>query len=161
MLVVCAPEHRLADGRRHRPSELAGDRWVAFSSSRTPKESFVQFLERKLVAAGLESVDIIPIDGLTAQKRLVEAGFGIALLAQSGVEEELRTGTLKVIDIPALEANIPVVVVHRRNGYLSAAAQSLLAMIAGVGGKTPGRDSIQEAVSARQGRRQTKVKGIG
>ena len=129
MRVVCPADHPLADGRRHRASELAGEKWVAFASSRSPRESFVQFLEGKLRAAGLGDLDVLPIDGLTAQKRLVEAGFGIALLAESGIEEELRTGTLKVVDVPALQASIPVTVVHRRDGYLGAAARSLLAMI--------------------------------
>ena len=128
LLVVSHARHRLADGRRHRPAELAGERWVAFSARRA-RESFAQFLDRKLLAAGLADVEIVPIDSLTAQKRLVEAGFGIALLAESGIEEELRLGTLKVLDIPALKASIPVAVVWRRNGYLSAAARGLLAVI--------------------------------
>jgi len=149
MRVVCAPEHRLADGRSHRPNELAGERWVAFSSSRTPKESFVQFLERKLLAAGLEDVDIIPIDGLTAQKRLVEAGFGVALLAESGIEDELRAGSLTVLRVPALEATIPIAVVQRSNGYLSPAAQSLLAMIANPAPRSAGRARARTTMRER------------
>jgi hypothetical protein len=43
--------------------------------------------------------------------------------------EELRQGTLKVLNVPALRAGIPVAMVHRRNGYLSAAARSLMSMI--------------------------------
>jgi DNA-binding transcriptional LysR family regulator len=129
LIVVCCPEHRLADRRTHRPRELAGERWVAFPG-RTPRESFVDFLQRKLLAAGLEDLDVIAIDSLTAQKRLVEAGYGIALLAKSGIEEELRLGSLKVVDVPALRASIPVTIVYRRNGYLSPASQGLLTALA-------------------------------
>ncbi|HKU97313.1 MAG TPA: LysR family transcriptional regulator [Vineibacter sp.] len=135
LLVVGHAAHRLADGRRHPPRALAGERWVAFPS-RGSRESFVRFLERRLLAAGLEDPDIIPIDSLTAQKRLVEAGFGIALLAHSGIQDELRLGTLRVLDVPALRADIPVSVVHRRNAYLSRAARSLLSMIAASGRQT-------------------------
>jgi DNA-binding transcriptional LysR family regulator len=35
--------------------------------------------------------------GLTAQKRLVEAGFGLGLMPESSVEEELRLGTLHAL----------------------------------------------------------------
>ena len=101
----------------------------------------------------LDNVDIIPIDGLTAQKRLVEAGFGIALLAESGIEDELRTGALKVIDVPALEASIPITVVHRSNGYLSPAAKGLLAMIAAPGAKTPARGARQQKPPAKKASR--------
>ena len=38
--------------------------------------------------------EIIQIDSLTAQKRMVEAGFGFALLPASSVAEELRSDTL-------------------------------------------------------------------
>jgi len=98
------------------------------------------FLERRLIAAGIENHEIVPIDSLSAQKRLVEAGFGIALLAESAVEEELRLATLSVVNVPALRGAIPVNIVHRRNGYLGAAARALLAAIAGgVRGRAAGR----------------------
>ena len=128
LLLVGRSDHPLADGRKHRPIELAGERWVAFTSRSSP-EAFVKFLERKLLMAGLDEPEIVPIDGLTAQKRLVEAGFGIALLAESNVREELRAGSLRIIDVPALRATIPVALVHRRKAYLGEAARSLLAMI--------------------------------
>ena len=105
-------EAMLANGRKHEPRALAGERWVAFPSRRS-RESMVDFLERRLTAAGIENHEIIPIDSLSAQKRLVEAGFGIALLAESGIEEELRLGTLSVIKVPALKVAIPVSIVHR------------------------------------------------
>ena len=129
LLAVSSPDHSLADGKRHQPGKLAHERWVAFPA-RNSRESFVQFLERKLLAAGLEDAEIIPIDSLTAQKRLVEAGFGVALLAENGIREEIRAGTLRMLNIPALRASIPVNVVYRRNGYLNAAARGLLSMIA-------------------------------
>jgi DNA-binding transcriptional LysR family regulator len=128
LLLVARPDHPLADGRNHRPIELTGERWVAFTSRRSP-EAFVKFLERKLLMAGLDQPEIVPIDGLTAQKRLVEAGFGIALLAESNIREELRAGSLRIIEVPALRATIPVALVHRRKAYLGEAARYLLAMI--------------------------------
>ena len=130
LVVVACAGHRLANGRKHEPRALAGERWVAFPARRS-RESMVDFLVRLLVAAGIENHEIVPIDSLSAQKRLVEAGFGIALLAESGIEEELRLGTLSAIKVPALRAAIPVSIVHRRNGYLGAAARALLATIAG------------------------------
>ena len=43
----------------------------------------------------------MPIDSLTAQKRMVEAGFGLAALPETSLAEELRTGTLCAIAAPA------------------------------------------------------------
>jgi DNA-binding transcriptional LysR family regulator len=128
LVVIGCADHPLANGRQQPAVKLADEKWVAFPTRNT-RESFVQHLARMLLSVGLEDAEIIPIDSLTAQKRLVEAGFGVALLAESGIQEELRQGTLKVLNVPALRAGIPVAMVHRRNGYLSAAARSLMSMI--------------------------------
>ena len=69
------------------------------------------------------------IYSLTAQKRLVQAGFGIALVPESSVRDELKLGTLKELDIPAVRAAVPVVLVHRRSGYLNPAAQALIGLM--------------------------------
>jgi DNA-binding transcriptional LysR family regulator len=130
LLVVGSANHPLADGKKHRPDELSDQRWVGFPA-RNSRETFAGFLDGKLRSAGLEVTEIIPIDSLTAQKRLVEAGFGIALLAESGIREELSVGSLKVLNIPALRASIPIHLVYRRNGYINPAARVLLSMLAG------------------------------
>jgi hypothetical protein len=44
---------------------------------------------------------------LTAQKRLVEAGFGLGLMPASSVEEELRVGTLRALRIAAADRGYP------------------------------------------------------
>ena len=86
--------------------------------------------EHRLAACGLSAAEIIPIDSLTAQKRMVEAGFGLALLPASSVDEELRTGTLRALRIPAMRVTIPVVLIHRRRAYQSGAMRALAAMLA-------------------------------
>ena len=129
LVLVCSPDHRLAGRRVRDLGALAGERWVAFPPRRRRREPFATALEQRLAAAGIEAAEIVRIDSLTAQKRLVEAGFGIALLIESSVQEELRLGSLEIIDAPALRGGVPVTLVRRRNGYLSRAAQSLVAVI--------------------------------
>jgi len=87
-------------------------------------------LRQSLVACGLGAAEIIAIDSLTAQKRMVEAGFGLALLPESSVDEELRAGTLRALNVPAIRITLPVVLIHRRRAYLSGAARRLMAMLA-------------------------------
>jgi len=128
MLVVAAPGHPLA-GRRVREARLlATERWVGFPP--TPGEQGSgQILARQLVRAGLEGADVTLIDSLTAQKRLAQAGFGLALVPESSVRDELRRGALVALDIPPMRTTIPIVAIHRRNGYLSSAAKLLLALL--------------------------------
>src|SRR5499426_2722130 len=131
MIVVCSPRHRLARRRRITPAALAKEPWVAFP----PRDGafydpYPWSLQNRLAACGLAPTEIIPIDSLTAQKRMVEAGFGLALLPESSVDEELRARTLRALPIPAMRVTIPVMLVNRRSAYLSGAARALMAELA-------------------------------
>jgi DNA-binding transcriptional LysR family regulator len=89
-------------------------------------------LERQLLRCGLEGAETIAIDSLTAQKRLIEADFGVGLLPMSSIEEEVRLGSLRTLPIPELEVTIPVLLIYRRQGYLSRATRHLIAALTGV-----------------------------
>jgi DNA-binding transcriptional LysR family regulator len=78
---------------------------------------------------GLGEVDWTPVDSLTAQKRLVEAGLGIALLSESHAAEELKYRTIATIAVRDLKASHDVVTVTRRGGFLSAASRRLLEIV--------------------------------
>src|SRR5258708_5394509 len=80
---VCSARRRLAGARHVQPEELAGERWVAFPRSMSsPGEPYAAAIQRQLAAAGIPAPEIVPIDSLTTQTRMVEAEFGLALLRQ-------------------------------------------------------------------------------
>jgi len=102
MRVICSPEHPLV-GRKVSKRHLASEKWVGFPAARG-RESFGRLLERLLAPIAVDDLKITLIDSLTAQKRLVEAGFGLALVPESSVRGELKLGSLKELDIPAMRA---------------------------------------------------------
>ena len=115
--------HRLRD-----PERLRTDQWFALPMT-GHRGSFAHLAARQLAAAHLDDVPVMVIDSLTAQKRLIEAGIGIALLPESSIQEELRLGTLRTIDIPHLQTTVPIHVLYRKNGYLTGASRTLLSLI--------------------------------
>jgi DNA-binding transcriptional LysR family regulator len=146
MVVVAAPRHRLARRRGVAPADLTAEPWVAFP----PREGsfydpYPWSLQNRLAAWGLAPAEIVPIDSLTAQKRMVEAGFGLALLPESSVDEELRAGTLVALRIAGPVVTIPVVLIHRRRAYLSGATRALIADLAAWPTQAPGRERTRRA----------------
>jgi len=129
LVPVCPPEHPLAAGGTDLAAALAGQRWLAFPPRPGAPDAYTVALQQLLAAHGLGGAEILPIDSLTAQKRMAEAGFGLAILPQSSLEEELRTGTLCAIDAPALTATIPVALIRRRNAFQTGAARALTAAL--------------------------------
>ena len=109
---------------------MPGVPWVSFPlGAGSSGEPFARLLEQQLLRYELHTAERIIIDSLTAQKRLIEADFGVGLLPASSIEEELRLGTVRVLAIPALQTSVPVMVIHRRQAYLSRATRLLLMML--------------------------------
>ena len=129
--VVCAQDHPLAGRRARRLKDLADERWIAFPQIPGRSEIAAAHVFALFLAQGLDDVAWTAVDSLTAQKRLVESGFGLALLAQSHVAEELGAGTISTIAVGDLSASHQIAVVTRRGGFLSLAAQRLLQAIRG------------------------------
>jgi len=130
LVVVCAAHAPLTGASE--PAALAGVAWVGFPTvGGSSGEPFTRVLQQQLLRAGLDAAEIVAIDSLTAQKRLIEAGFGLGLLPASSVIEEVRLGTLQILPIPDLATTVPVFAIHRRSGYLSPAARRLLSELKG------------------------------
>jgi DNA-binding transcriptional LysR family regulator len=131
IVLVCAAHHRWGGKRLRDPQQLRADQWLSLPMTRH-RESFAYLVARQLASAGLDDVPVMAIDSMTAQKRLIEAGIGIALLPESSIHEELRLGTLRTIDISHLQTTVPIYVLYRKNGYLTGASRTLLALISNV-----------------------------
>ena len=127
LVPVCPPGHR---AERAGPAGLAGERWLTFPSQPdNPAEPYGAAVRQALAAGGLGTAEIVPVDSLTAQKRMVEAGFGLAVLPESSLDEELRAGTLRHVPAPGLTATIPVVLIRRRHAFTSGAVRALIAAL--------------------------------
>ena len=63
------------------------------------------------------------------QKRLIEAGFGIGLLSESHVADELSSSAITTIKVRDLSAKHNIVALTRHGGFLSAASRRLLDII--------------------------------
>ena len=130
LVVVAGRDHPLAKARRIAAARLRDESWVAFPAQRgAAGDSFARVLARCLAAAGLDDSDVVVIDSLTAQKRLVEAGFGLALVPASSVREELSSGTLCRLDVAVLRAEIDVVLIHRKGAFLSPATRRVMELL--------------------------------
>ena len=144
IVLVCSAQHQWGGKRLREPERLRADQWFSLPMTRH-RDSFAHLVARQLASAGIDDVPVMTIDSMTAQKRLIEAGIGIALLPESSVHEELRLGTLRTIDVSHLQTTVPIHVLYRKNGYLTGASRTLLALISNV--------PVRPGSSARQNRK--------
>jgi DNA-binding transcriptional LysR family regulator len=127
--VVCTPDHPRAGSRVARLADLRTERWIAFPEVPGRRELTASHVFALFQTHGMGEIDWTPVDSLTAQKRLIESGFGIALLARSHFADELRSSAISTIGVGDLVAHQDIVAVTRRGGFLSAASRRLLDII--------------------------------
>jgi DNA-binding transcriptional LysR family regulator len=131
LVIVYATDSRIVPPRASNVSDLASAPWVAFPpGSGSSGEPFAKLLDRHLDRLGFGDSKRIRIDSLTAQKRMIEADFGIGIVPESAVVEELRLGSLQVIDLAGFEEAVPIYLLRRTNGYMSGAMRQLLDILA-------------------------------
>jgi DNA-binding transcriptional LysR family regulator len=126
LVVICARNHRLAGKTVAKFTDLRSDRWLAFPVVPTRREAAAQGVHTQFLMRGVDGFAWTPVDSLTAQKRLVEANYGIALVPESAITEERTARTVATIRVRDLKAANPVFAVTRKHGYLSNAAARLI-----------------------------------
>jgi DNA-binding transcriptional LysR family regulator len=126
LVIACAPAHPLAGKRLKSLVRLSGERWLAFPQQPRRAEPYAEAIFSQFLVRGVERIDWTAVDSLTAQKRLVEAGFGLALLQESAIAEEVGQGNLALIRVADLDVSVPVACVVRRSAFLSRATRALL-----------------------------------
>lgn len=127
--IVSAPEHPLAGKTLRSLRPLQNAHWFFFPNARDIPETSASNLFAHFQVLGIAELDWTPVDSLTAQKRLTEAGYGLAVLPESAIGDELTAGSLARIKVTGLNLANPVCIVTRRGGYLSPAALDLMALL--------------------------------
>jgi DNA-binding transcriptional LysR family regulator len=103
MVVIGAPDHRLA-GARHIPAEaLAPERFILREEGSGTRE---------IVLNGLANAGLVPrasmaVDGTEVIKQLVSLGVGVAIVSQHAIADQLAARTLCVLDVPSLRVRRP------------------------------------------------------
>ncbi len=132
LVIVSAQGSAIVSSDARKAIDLAEVPWVSFPvGTGSSGEPFAREMDRYLAGMGLADADRIEIDSLTAQKRMIEADFGIGMLLESAVSEEVRLGTLRLLDIEGFEGSGPVYLVRRTGGYESGAIRTLIARLTG------------------------------
>jgi DNA-binding transcriptional LysR family regulator len=130
IVIVCAPDHRVAQQRSVPLVSLCGEMLIGFERGlRIREEIDRELLRRKVhVERGLE------FDNIETIKQAVEIGAGVALLPAPTVERERTAGTLATVDIEGDELFRPLGILHRRQGELSAAAKEFMDLLISLDG---------------------------
>lgn len=125
LVLICHPDHPLAERKRVRLRDLAGEKFISFE----PDLPTRKVIDRLLHEQGVEVEHAMEFDNIETVKRAVEIENGISLVPQTSVADETRNGSLVAIEVESLDMWRPLGVLYRRHRAISPAQQQFVALL--------------------------------
>jgi LysR family transcriptional regulator, transcriptional activator of the cysJI operon len=125
LVLICPPEHKFAKRAQVKTSELNGMDFVLFERDTPTRKA----TDRILKAHGVEVKKVAEFDNIETIKRAVQVGFGLAILPQPSITDELRNGQLAVVKLAEKDWTRPVGVIYRSDRNLSLAAKKFVQLL--------------------------------
>ncbi len=122
---VVNPEHALARAGRVSIRQLAAQNFVAHNIPSPQRQKVVEAFRRHKTPLRMG----VELPSLEAIKRFVEMGNGVALVPGLTVVKELQAGSLVQVEVPELQIERKLRLVHRREATLSHAATAFLKVV--------------------------------
>jgi DNA-binding transcriptional LysR family regulator len=112
LILVVEPGHRFAEQGRIRLEEMAGEQLILFDRT----SSYHELTNALFRRAGVAPEGVMELDNIDAAKKMVEQGFGVALLPHTSVKDEFEAGRLAEVAIRDAEpVRREIVAVRRRD----------------------------------------------
>jgi DNA-binding transcriptional LysR family regulator len=125
LVMVCPPRHRLARRRRISISQLSGEPFIAFERDIPTRKT----IDAILASHGIRVSRVMEFDNIETIKRSVEVGSGIAILPETTIVNEVKSGLLLKLDFTEGPFLRSVGIIHRRGRVLSAAAREFIRLL--------------------------------
>jgi DNA-binding transcriptional LysR family regulator len=153
LILVVEPGHPFAGSGRIRLDEIAGEQLILFDRTSSYHELTSALFRR----AGVSPAGVMELDNIDAAKKMVEQGFGVALLPHTSVVDELTAGTLAEVTIQGAEpVRRQIVAIRRRDagpprGAVASFLDTFVAARAELTEWPPRRASTPRRAAARGG----------
>lgn len=120
LVVIAAPQHPLAKVRNIKPKQLAQETFLL----REQGSGTRGVVERYFASHRMKLPAHMEMDTNEAIKQSVQAGMGLGIISRHGIELELETKRLSILDVEHFPIMRHWHIVQRKNKRLSTAAQA-------------------------------------
>jgi DNA-binding transcriptional LysR family regulator len=147
LILVAEPRHPFAAAGRIRMEQIGGEQLILFDRT----SSYHDLTSALFRTAGVSPAARMELDNIDAAKKMVEQGFGVALLPHTSVADELEAGTLSEVDVvDAAPVRRQIVAITRRDaGLPSGPVKSFLATFEEIGDALTERPARPSAAPRR------------
>jgi DNA-binding transcriptional LysR family regulator len=122
LVLIVAPDHRLADRESVSIKELGDEIFIAHNAPSPYRQKVFENFEKHRTHLNIA----VELPSLEAIKHLVEQGVGVALVPRLTAEGEIAAGRVKALNVSELKLDRQLNIIYRRNSELSHAAKAFL-----------------------------------
>ena len=127
MTLICHPQHPLANQKKIKLKDLAGQKFVGFE----PDMPTRQAIDKVFWERGVAVQYVMEFDNIETVKRAVEIDAGVAIVAQSTVRQEVAKKTLVAVPLEAAGLDRPWAVLCKKGKVLSPALKQFITILKG------------------------------
>jgi DNA-binding transcriptional LysR family regulator len=125
LVVVCNPNHKLAERRRVSIKQLEGEDFIAFERDIPTRKTIDRILKQHRVSVNY----MMEFDNIETIKRSLEVGIGISILPETALVYEVKNGLLSALDFKEGTFTRSIGIIHRKGKVFSAAARQLVQLL--------------------------------
>lgn len=125
LVLICPPEHRLAKEKSISIQKVAGERFIAFE----PDLPTRRMLDRHLREQNVSVNQVMEFDNIETVKRVVEIENAISIVPRHAVEQEVRSGSLCMVNVVEPEIWRPLGILLRRGRSRSPALKHFIKLL--------------------------------
>jgi DNA-binding transcriptional LysR family regulator len=119
LVLVVMPDHAFSAKKSIEMEALRHEQLILFDRT----SSYYELTSALFRQAGITPVGVMELDNIEAAKKMIQQGFGIALLPRTAVASELAAGTLREVRIADAEpVRRQIVAIRRRDRSADAGA---------------------------------------
>ena len=125
LVLICHPDHPLAQKPRVKLSEIASHKFIAFEPDIPTRRAIDKILRDRNV----EVDHAMEFDNIETVKRAVEIDAGISIVPRSPVAQEVTKKTIAMVEIEDEKFYRPLAAVHKKSKVLSPAMKEFLTLL--------------------------------
>ena len=125
LVLICHPDHPLAQKPKVKLSEIASHKFIAFEPDIPTRRAIDKILRDRNV----EVDHAMEFDNIETVKRAVEIDAGISIVPRSPVAQEVTKKTIAMVEIEDEQFYRPLAAVHKKSKVLSPAMKEFLALL--------------------------------
>jgi DNA-binding transcriptional LysR family regulator len=134
MVLVCNPQHRLANMDRVLIGQLRGESFIGFDRDLNIRKELDRCFRKHEVIIDMS----MEFDNIETIKQAIEIGVGISILPEPTVRNEVQAGTLAMVPLAITDLQRPLGIIHRHRKMFNPTIIKFIELLKSLEGNSTG-----------------------